>query len=123
MSQIVPRRQGGASRRGSVVRVKLEGLKIVRARGKWYVSHRASGDALIKGFVGDLEREMAKPEFLASYNRKRTARAPARQFASDTLGGLVHWYTNGDIHRMHGDAAEGDGRHAEGYPQAKQLAQ
>ena len=35
-----------------VVKVPLRGLKIVRSRGKWYVYHRASGDAIVRGFDG-----------------------------------------------------------------------
>ncbi len=57
-----------------VNKVKLEGLNIYRSRGKWYVYLRATGEALIKNFDGeraDLEREMARPGFIAAYNRPR----------------------------------------------------
>jgi integrase len=85
-----------------VVKVRLEGLNVVRARGKWYVYRRATGEALIKGFAGnrsELESEMAKPEFVAAYNRPRRRRAPASEFPITTLGGFIHWFTNGDIDR------------------------
>jgi hypothetical protein len=65
-----------------VVRVKLEGLNVYRSRGKWYVYLRATGEAPIKGFDGDraeLGREMAKPDFIAAYNRpRRSLRAICR---------------------------------------------
>ncbi|WMT72154.1 hypothetical protein [Bradyrhizobium sp. Ash2021] len=33
--------------------MKLEGLKIVRARGKYYVYRRATGEKLVNGFAGN----------------------------------------------------------------------
>lgn len=85
-----------------MIKIKLEGLNIYRARGKWYVYHRATGEALIRNFVGeraDLERKLASPEFVAIYNRPRTRARPANTFAIETLGGFIHWFTNGDIDR------------------------
>jgi hypothetical protein len=95
MSQILPQRGAGLGS-VSVVKVKLEGLNIYRSRDKWYVYLRATGEALIKKFDGDradLEREMAKPDFIANYNRprKRAAAVAAGEFPITTLGGLVHW--------------------------------
>jgi integrase len=79
----------------SLVEVKLKGLKIASARGKWYVYDRATGTALIKGFDGDreaLERKMAAPEFIGAWNAGRKP-APA-SYAMNTLGWLVHWFKN-----------------------------
>jgi hypothetical protein len=90
-----------------VARVKLQGLNIYQSRGKWYVYRRATGEALIKGFEGeraDLDREMAKPDFIAAYNRPRKSLEAASNMPIETLGGFVNWFTNGDIDR-HGDAA------------------
>jgi integrase len=87
---------------GSVVKVKFEGLNIYRSRGKWYVYQRSTGEALIRNFDGDrtdLERKLASPEFIAAYNRPRTRARPANTFAIETLGGFIHWFTNGDIDR------------------------
>jgi integrase len=85
-----------------VVKIKLDGLNIYCPRGKWYVYVRATGEPMVKGFVGDradLERHLASPEFVAAYNRPRTSARPANTFALETLGGFVHWFTNGDIDR------------------------
>jgi hypothetical protein len=113
-----------------VVKVKLEGLNIYRSRGKWYVYLRATGEALIKKFDGDradLEREMAKPDFIGKYNRprKRAAAVAAGEFPITTLGGLVHWFTNGDIDKK--DAATSDAGAVAaddkvGYPKWNKLA-
>jgi hypothetical protein len=95
-----------------VVKVPLEGLNIVRARGRWYVYPRKGGEALVKGFEGsrdDLLKRLGEPDFIQAYNRPRILRRRAVDFGADTLGGLVHWFTNGAID----DAKEGD---VEGYP-------
>jgi hypothetical protein len=107
-----------------VVRVKLEGLNIYRARGKFYVYRRSTGEALIKGFDGehaDLDREMAKPAFVELYNRPRKRIAAASDLPMTTLGGLVHWFTNGDIDpsTITETAGEDD---KTGYPKWKKLA-
>jgi integrase len=79
-----------------VVKVKLEGLNIVKARGKWYVYVRATGQKLIGGFEGsrsDLERRMAMPDFIGSYNGRRHL-DKKRTYAEGTLGSLVYWFEN-----------------------------
>jgi integrase len=76
-----------------VARVKLEGLKIVRARGKYYVYIRATGAALLRGFDGDREallERLADPDMLGAYNARRV-RGP-RVYADKTLGWLVKWF-------------------------------
>jgi hypothetical protein len=73
MGQIPPRRNGGLGRR-SVIKVKLSGLKVAHARGKYYVYLRAIGETLLKGFDGDKEallRRLSMPDMLAAYNRPR----------------------------------------------------
>jgi hypothetical protein len=85
-----------------VVRVKLEGLKIYKARGRWYVYPRGGGDPLIKGFDGSRDevlKKLAEPEFMQTYNRPRLQKRLAASFPIETLGGFIHWYTNGDIDR------------------------
>ncbi len=79
-----------------VVKVKLEGLNIVNARGKWYVYHRDTGKALIKGFVGsrpDLLKSMEDVDFMAAYNgmKKRDLK---RSYPEGTLGALIQWFEN-----------------------------
>lgn len=77
-----------------MIKIKLEGLNIYRARGKWYVYHRATGEALIRNFVGeraDLERKLASPEFVAIYNRPAPVRglrtrSPLRRWAASSTG-------------------------------------
>jgi integrase len=79
-----------------VVNVKLKGLKIVRARGKFYVYRRDTGVALLRGFEGNVEalrKRLAEPDMIGLYNigRKRTA---ATTYAEKSLGWLVTWYTD-----------------------------
>jgi integrase len=77
-----------------VVRVRLKGLKIVNARGRWYVYVRDGLDALVKGFEGTREQLMARlaePDMLTAYNARRK-RNLNRVYAEGTLGALVAWY-------------------------------
>lgn len=110
-----------------MVKVKLHGLKIARARGKYYVYRRSTGDKLIVGFVGsraDLEREMASPEFLAAYNRPRTRAKPASTFSEQSLGGFINWFTNGDIDRTKEERKVEDRfSGSEGYPKWPKLSE
>jgi len=108
-----------------VVKVKLEGLNIVHARGRFYVYRRATGEALIKGFAGSraqLEARMAAPDFISIYNRPRTRARSAAEFGGDTLGASVHWYTNGDIDRSRKEALEAPGADENGYPKWAKLS-
>jgi len=103
-----------------VVTVRLEGLNIVRARGRWYVYPRGGGSALIKGFEGsraDLERKLAEPDFIQTYNRPRLLRRLASEFPIEAMGGFVHWYTCGAIDN---DVKPGD---VNGYPKWWKLAE
>lgn len=104
-----------------VVRVKLEGLNIVKGRqpNTWYVYRRGGGSALIKGFIGsreDLEKKLAEPEMVQAYNRPRLLSKPASDLPIEALGGFVHWFTCGAI----------DGKRAgdveDGYPKWWKLA-
>lgn len=79
-----------------VVKVKLEGLNIVRARGKYYVYLRDSGEALLRGFEGsreDLNKRLAAVDMIDRYNRRRK-RDLTKTFPEGTLGGLIQWYEN-----------------------------
>jgi hypothetical protein len=80
-----------------VVKVRLEGLKIARARGKYYVYVRATGDVLLKGFEGNqdaLRKRLAMPDIIGAYNVRRK-RAP-NSYPEETLGWLVAWYQDPD---------------------------
>jgi len=78
-----------------VVKVRLEGLKIARARGKYYVYVRATGGALLKGFEGnkeDLRKRLAMPDMIGAYNVQR--KRDPRSYPDKTLGWLVAWFTD-----------------------------
>jgi integrase len=82
---------------------KLRGLKIYQSYGKWYVYDRLTKETLIKAFVGDraaIKRHLATPGFLTVYSRLRVEKTPAKEFASETLGGLAYWFTAGHIDKM-----------------------
>ncbi len=101
-----------------VVKVRLEGLNIVKARGRWYVYPRGGGDALIKGFEGsreDLDKKLAEPAMIQTYNRPRLLRRLANEFPIEALGGFIHWFTCGAID----DSKPGD---VDGYPKWWKLA-
>jgi integrase len=79
-----------------VVKVRLKGLKIARARGRYYVYVRATGEALLQGFEGskeDLERRLGDPDMLGAYNGRRPRSVPYRE---KTLGWLVAWYRDAE---------------------------
>jgi integrase len=78
-----------------VVKVKLEKLKIVRARGKYYVYVRSTGEVLINGFKGDkgaLLRRLAMPDVIGAYNIRR--KRDPKSYPERTLGWLVAWFTH-----------------------------
>jgi hypothetical protein len=110
-----------------VVRVRLDGLNVVKARGRWYVYRRSTGEAMIKGFEGtrdELEQKLAEPDFIQNYNRPRMRRKPASDFGMETLGGFIHWYTSGDIDRSENERKAADRfAGADGYPKWAKLAQ
>ena len=75
-----------------VVRVRLGGLKIARARGKYYVYRRSTGERLITGFEGsraELQEKLEDPGFIQTYNRPRLRKRAAIDFAPRRLGGFV----------------------------------
>src|SRR6267143_1494886 len=120
MVRIPPRRNGGLGRR-SVLKVKLSGLKIAHARGKYYVYLRATGETLLRGFDGDKEallRRLSMPDMLTDYNRPRVRARRAETFSVETLGGFINWFTNGDIYRAAEERKAEDrfGDNPEGYP-------
>jgi integrase len=76
-----------------VVKVRLEGLKIARARGKYYVYVRATGDAILRGFEGTpeaLRKRLAQPDLIGAYNVRRKK----REYPEQSLGWLVQWFTH-----------------------------
>lgn len=77
-----------------VVKVKLEGLNIVKARGRWYVYIRETGEKLLSGFEGDrdqLVKRLERPDVIAKYNAPRVRKA-RQTWEEGTLGALVHWF-------------------------------
>jgi hypothetical protein len=81
----------------------------------------AVAEKLIKGFEGPREKlleQLSEPEFIQAYNRPRLQRKLACSFPIETLGGFIHWYTNGDIDRMAQDRRAQDrfGANPDGYP-------
>ena len=108
-----------------VVRVKLERLKIYKARGRWYVYPRGGGDPLIKGFDGsreDVLKKLAEPEFMQIYNRPRLQKRLAASFPIETLGGFIHWYTNDDIDRPRKERKDSPSKVEGRYPKWPTLA-
>ncbi len=108
-----------------VVRVKLEGLNIVKARGKWYVYPRAGGDAIIRGFEGtraELVKLLGDAQPMDAYNRPRIIKRSAKSFPIETLGGFIHWYTNGDIDADPKVRQANAGKLEDGYPKWQTLA-
>jgi hypothetical protein len=74
-----------------VVKVRLEGLKIARARGKYYVYVRSTGEALLRGFEGSreaLRKRLAQPDMIGAYNVRRRLRT----YPEQSLGWLVDWF-------------------------------
>jgi len=79
-----------------VVKVRLRGLKIARARGKYYVYHRESGATILRGFEGNkdaLLKRLEEPDMIGAYNVRRK-RDPVRSYPEKTLGWLVAWFTD-----------------------------
>jgi hypothetical protein len=116
-----------------VAEIKIKDLKIVRGKtGAYFVYRRSTGEKLIKNFKGTkaaLLKRMAGPDFVRAYNAPRTIqRADAKDMAGDTLGGLVAWYTNGDIDRCRDERAKfivpdlADKPSGDAYPKWRKLA-
>lgn len=80
-------------------RVKLSGLNIRKNKtGKWYVSYRKTGTALISGFEGsreELVRHMASTDFLNAYTVAQQAKGK-RVYPDGTFGALIDWYETRD---------------------------
>lgn len=76
-------------------KVKLSGLNIRRnSTGKWYVSVRSTGTALITAFEGDrdaLARAMDTDEFMDAYLLAKRAKKK-RVYPEGTFGALIDWY-------------------------------
>lgn len=75
-----------------VVKVRLEGLNIVKSRGRWYVYPRKGGNALLKGYQGtrdQLEQRLGEPDVIGAYNGGRKV---SRTYPEGTLGALVAWF-------------------------------
>lgn len=73
--------------------VKLKALKIARARGKYYVYRRETGEVLLRGFKADkaaLMKRLGEPDMLGLYNawqkRAKKISYPRRSAA----GRMVH---------------------------------
>lgn len=78
-----------------MVKVRLSGLKIARARGKYYVYVRSTGEALLRGFDGNeaaLRKRLAMPDMIGAYNVRR--KRDPKSYPENTLGHIVAWYTD-----------------------------
>lgn len=79
-----------------VVKVKLSGLNVIKARGKYYVYYRYTKEALLKAFDGsraDLDKRMSQPDFIGAYNARRK-RDLKHSYSEGTLGSLIQWFEN-----------------------------
>lgn len=77
-----------------VVKVQLKGLNIRQSRGKWYVSYRATGETLIKGFSGtreQLAKELATHDFRAKHLQAEH-RDHSPSYGDGTLGAVIKWF-------------------------------
>jgi integrase len=77
-----------------VVKVPLRGLNIRQARGKWYVSFRATGETLIRGFEGtreQLERQLSSHDFRVKHMQAE-GRDRSATYSEGTLGSIVKWF-------------------------------
>lgn len=77
-----------------VVSVKVTGLNIVKARGKWYVYYRATGERLlgpIEGTRDDVVAAINRKEFVARWNNRRPETLQS-SYEDGTLGALVRWF-------------------------------
>ncbi|MEM7300700.1 MAG: tyrosine-type recombinase/integrase [Pseudomonadota bacterium] len=75
-----------------MTKIKLKGLNIRQSKGKWYVSIRATGETLVRGFSGDraaLDKHLASAKFLMTYSARTTTKS---SFSEGTLGALIDWY-------------------------------
>jgi hypothetical protein len=117
-----------------LAQVNLHGLKIARnPRGDYYVYDRVTKEKLIKGFRGtreQLDLQFRSPTFIAAYNRLRGEStipgSGSQTFQRDTLGGLLQWFTCGDIDRYDDPEVRKGATKAEpdqdGYPKWLKLA-
>lgn len=81
-----------------MVKVKLSGLKIVRAKGRFYVYRRDTGAKIVNAFEGSselLRKRLAMPDMIGAYNAGRK-RPKDSTYPDGTLGWLVKWFTNSD---------------------------
>lgn len=77
-----------------MVKVSLKGLNIVKARGRYYVYVRETGEKLLGGFEGDkkaLVKRLEMPDMIQRYNAKRQRERRAK-YPDGTLGALVTWF-------------------------------
>lgn len=77
-----------------MVKVRLRGLKIARAKGKYYVYVRATGEAILTAFEGSkdaLQKRLADPDMIGAYNARRSHKRRAA-YPEQTLGWLVQWF-------------------------------
>ena len=96
-------------------KVKLSGLNIRQNKtGKWYVSYRKSGTALVSGFDGsreDLARHLESTDFLNAYTVARQAKRK-RVYPAHTFGWLIDWYETRDAWKNLAERTKADYRKA-----------
>jgi integrase len=79
-----------------VVKVRMDGLNIVRSRGKFYVYIRGTKKRLLAGFEGsraDLMRRLEQDDMRDLYHALRV-RDLKRTYPDGTLGALIQWFEN-----------------------------
>lgn len=78
-----------------VVTVKVTGLNIVRARGKWYVYYRPTGERLLGPIEAadkdEVKRLIDTKSFVAKWNSRRPDDRPP-SYEDGTLGALIRWF-------------------------------
>lgn len=78
-----------------VVNVKITGLNIVKARGRYYVYARETGERLLGPFEGskdELKRFInSDKDFLGKWNARRQPEK-TRTYVPGSLGALVRWF-------------------------------
>ena len=99
-------------------KVLLKGLNTRKnSTGKWYVSIRSNGKALLTAFEGsrdDLRRHMASPDFLALYaaEMERAKRGGPKVYPDGTLGAEVAWFETRDAWKRLAERTKKDYRKA-----------
>ncbi len=75
-----------------MAKVPIKGLHIKQAKGRWYVTVRATGESLLKGFTGsrdELLKKLGEPEFLLKYSTRKSVRV---SYPEGSVGHIIEWF-------------------------------